>query len=160
MRLIPLNRSYALYDSLSNTGLSASVIFTYDTDDFPDEPGFDEDSLVVAARNPLSGALEALPSTHSKAQHTVTAPYDSFFDLWAVASVATTLGAACADPTADGKTTAADALFALRASVGSGQCAACICDVNKNGTVSTTDALLILKVAVGQLAAPTCVACG
>jgi hypothetical protein len=159
-RLIPLNRHYSLYDTLSDSGLTATVTFGYDpSTDFPDDPGFDEDALVVAALNPLSGALEVLPSTHDQAQHTVTAAYDSFFADWTVASETTAPAASCADPTADGKTTAADALRALRAGVGITTCELCVCDVNKNGSVSSSDALLILRVAVGQLPEATCLPC-
>ncbi len=45
--------------------------------------------------------------------------------------------------------TATDALFALRAAVGSALCASCDCDVNSSGGITATDALLILKAAVG-----------
>ncbi len=159
-RLIPINRYWSIYDSLSDTGLTANATFTYDTADFPDDAAFDEDSLVVAVVHPLSGALLELPPTHDKSQHTVTAAYNGFYGYWTVASKVTGPVATCGDPTADGKSTATDALYALRVSVGTAQCAKCICDVNENGTVTSTDALLILKVAVGQLPAPTCTACG
>src|SRR5205085_1181304 len=45
--------------------------------------------------------------------------------------------------------TAADALFALKASVGSLECDLCVCDVNNSGEVTATDALEILRFAVG-----------
>lgn len=61
----------------------------------------------------------------------------------------TDAGPTCADPTGDGDTTAADALSALRASVGQIECATSVCDVNRSGTNTASDALAILKLAVG-----------
>ncbi|MFQ5478029.1 MAG: hypothetical protein ACE5E4_05385 [Candidatus Binatia bacterium] len=52
--------------------------------------------------------------------------------------------------------TASDALFTLRAAVGSESCLLCDCDVNNDGSVSSVDALTILKAAVGQDAVLTC----
>lgn len=54
---------------------------------------------------------------------------------------------------------ASDALFVLRAAVGSETCALCTCDVNNSGSVSAPDALLVLRKAVGQdvlFACPPC----
>jgi len=76
-------------------------------------------------------------------------------------------GQACGDPVAfvlgnpppDNTVTATDALFALKAAVGSGSCALCICDVDNSGGVTATDALIILKLAVGQPVTVNCVAC-
>jgi hypothetical protein len=159
-RLIPLNSHFGLYDTLADNGFDARVIFTYDPEeDFPDDPAFDEDALVIAALNPLSGELEVLPSVHDKQENTVSADYDSFFGFWTIASLVTTPAGVCADPTADGQTTASDALFALRTSVGLRVCAACICDVNQNGTITAADALLILRFAVAQNPVPSCVEC-
>lgn len=49
----------------------------------------------------------------------------------------------------DGKIKSGDALFALRAAVGSAQCALQWCDYDGNGKVTAADALAILKTAVG-----------
>jgi hypothetical protein len=56
--------------------------------------------------------------------------------------------------------TAADALFVLKAAVGTRECALCTCDVDNGGTITATDALRVLKAAVGQsipIACPPCV---
>jgi hypothetical protein len=56
--------------------------------------------------------------------------------------------------------TASDALYILRAAVGSETCALCVCDVNNSITITATDALVVLRRAVGQpveLTCPTCV---
>jgi hypothetical protein len=55
--------------------------------------------------------------------------------------------------------TATDALFILRAAVGSERCDPCLCDADGSGTVSATDALTILRIAVGEnrvLLCPDC----
>jgi hypothetical protein len=55
--------------------------------------------------------------------------------------------------------TASEALFTLRAAVGIGSCATCLCDADGSGAVTATDALIILRAAVGQpvtLACPLC----
>ncbi len=59
-------------------------------------------------------------------------------------------GPVCGDANDDGNVTATDALIALRAAVGSSECAPEICDVDSNGSVSASDALAILRNAVGQ----------
>jgi hypothetical protein len=63
----------------------------------------------------------------------------------------TTLGEpSCADPIEPfGKTTASDALFVLKSSVGAVICDDCICDANGNGTATASDALAVLRKAVG-----------
>ncbi len=66
----------------------------------------------------------------------------------------------CGDADANTLLTAVDALFALRASVGTVECATCVCDVDGVGTVTAVDALRILRVAVGILgSAFSCPAC-
>jgi hypothetical protein len=58
-----------------------------------------------------------------------------------------------------GDLSASDALFALRASVGTADCAPCQCDVDTSGSVAASDALRILRAAVGissTLACPSC----
>lgn len=56
----------------------------------------------------------------------------------------------CGDANGNGDVTATDAQFALRAAVGSEECALSVCDVNGNGSVASSDALRILQHAVGQ----------
>ncbi|HYC54506.1 MAG TPA: hypothetical protein VEL28_06190 [Candidatus Binatia bacterium] len=60
-------------------------------------------------------------------------------------------GTSCGDPNDDGQFTATDALFILRAAVGSLNCLLAICDVSGNGTLQASDALLMLRIAVGLL---------
>jgi hypothetical protein len=77
--------------------------------------------------------------------------------------VATALSAAgqeCGDPTDDEKTTAADALYALRAATALEECDPCVCDADDSGEVVTSDALLLLSLATGadvDLECPSCV---
>jgi glucose/arabinose dehydrogenase len=54
---------------------------------------------------------------------------------------------------------ASDALFILRAAVGTQPCEPCLCDTDGSTAVSATDALLSLKVAVGQSVAMDCPPC-
>jgi hypothetical protein len=66
----------------------------------------------------------------------------------------------CGDTNFDSKVSAADALTALRTSVGSGLCLDCVCDVNANGTTSSSDALAILRKSVGLPVEMNCAECG
>jgi hypothetical protein len=53
----------------------------------------------------------------------------------------------------------ADALYVLKAALGSVECAACICDVDGNGSITATDAVLVLRLSLGvdvPLACPPC----
>lgn len=66
----------------------------------------------------------------------------------------------CGQPLSTGtKPTASDALFVLKAAVGSLQCELCVCDADGNGVESATDALLVLKVAVGNALPLLCPSC-
>ncbi|MFN2427627.1 MAG: hypothetical protein ABR587_14395 [Candidatus Binatia bacterium] len=65
----------------------------------------------------------------------------------------------CGDTNADLRLTAPDALFALRAAVGSETCNKCICDVNSNDDISVSDALAILRTSVGLNVEMNCTAC-
>ena len=68
-----------------------------------------------------------------------------------------------ADATARGRSQrailASDALFVLRAAVGSESCAQCVCDADGSGATSATDALIVLRRAVGQPAELSCPPC-
>jgi hypothetical protein len=87
---IPINRYWAVYDTLQEGTFSATLGFIYDPlTDFPSVSGFSEDSLVIAGLNPMSNTLEALPTVLDKVTHSVTTPYTKFFDTWVVASKAT-----------------------------------------------------------------------
>jgi hypothetical protein len=87
---IPINRYWAVYDTMKERSYSATVSFTYDPAiDFPADRGFTEDSLVVAGLNTMSDALEVLPSTLDKGSHTITTNYDKFFQTYVVASKST-----------------------------------------------------------------------
>ena len=68
----------------------------------------------------------------------------------------------CGDPDDSGTRTATDALFVLRAAVGTAQCDACLCNVDSSAgpnPVTATDALRLLRTAVGQPVVLTCPAC-
>ncbi|HYB99584.1 MAG TPA: LamG-like jellyroll fold domain-containing protein [Candidatus Limnocylindrales bacterium] len=65
----------------------------------------------------------------------------------------------CGDANESSDLSATDALFALRAAVGTSQCALCVCDGNDSGSVTATDSLLILKKAVGQAVELGCPEC-
>jgi hypothetical protein len=58
------------------------------------------------------------------------------------------------------KITASDALYALRAAVGTLCCEVCVCDVNKSASITATDAFMILRNAVGLPVALDCPVCG
>jgi hypothetical protein len=68
--------------------------------------------------------------------------------------------AECADPVCSFTgSSSSDALYTLRASVGSTTCALCYCDVNGSGDVTAGDALTVLRAAVDipvELACPAC----
>ncbi|MFQ5351919.1 MAG: hypothetical protein ACE5D3_02470 [Candidatus Binatia bacterium] len=71
--------------------------------------------------------------------------------LLALPTIARSAAGDCGQPISGGiKASASDALFALKAAVGSATCALHLCDVNGDGQVSASDALIILRVAVGQ----------
>jgi hypothetical protein len=75
----------------------------------------------------------------------------------------------CADPVAPSSfvsdrgtpraVTASDALFILKAAVGSACCDLCVCDANGSDDLTATDALLVLQWAVGQPVILSCPAC-
>lgn len=60
----------------------------------------------------------------------------------------------CGDANASGTITAADALLALKTSVGTTWCSKVRCDVNLSATITAADALLILKGSVGSAVIP------
>ena len=71
-----------------------------------------------------------------------------------------TLSPGCADPVSPfNKITAGDALFVLKAAVGTATCDPCQCDVNGSGGVTSSDALLTLKAAVSIQVTLNCPAC-
>ncbi|HEY2774462.1 MAG TPA: LamG-like jellyroll fold domain-containing protein [Candidatus Binatia bacterium] len=72
-----------------------------------------------------------------------------------LATTTTMLEPTCGDANESDTITAADALAALRSSVGTG-CCRITCDVNSSGSVTASDALAILKRAVGQGVTLTC----
>jgi hypothetical protein len=80
-------------------------------------------------------------------------------DRGIVACRFTSVVPACGDPTADGQTSASDALRALQAAISVDPCAPCICDVDRSERVSALDALLILKIAMGEQIPPACGSC-
>lgn len=65
----------------------------------------------------------------------------------------------CGDANRDLNVSAPDALFVLRASVGSEQCLLCICDTNGSGGISVSDALAVLRIAVGLAQETACSNC-
>jgi hypothetical protein len=62
----------------------------------------------------------------------------------------TLAGSSCGDVNDDGDVTATDALFTLRAAVGTRECELAVCDADGNGTLAASDALRVLRRAVGQ----------
>ncbi|RMD84898.1 MAG: hypothetical protein D6815_03190, partial [Candidatus Dadabacteria bacterium] len=66
---------------------------------------------------------------------------------------------ACGDPDDSGKTTASDALLALRAAVRLASCDACICDTDGDGKIAASDALRLLRKGVGVNVVLACPAC-
>lgn len=65
----------------------------------------------------------------------------------------------CGDASGDGKLRSSDALVALKAAVGLGECEDCVCDVSGSVGVTASDALAILAAAVGQAVELACVPC-
>lgn len=65
----------------------------------------------------------------------------------------------CGDANADLKLAASDALFVLRAAVGTETCALCVCDSNGSGDLSVADALAVLRRSVGTTAPEDCPSC-
>ncbi|MFH1196801.1 MAG: T9SS type A sorting domain-containing protein [bacterium] len=84
---IPLNRYWLVYESQPVGDVVGTISFEYDPVDFPANPLFDENTLVIAGLNPYSGELEALNTTLNKGLHMVTANYEKFFQTWVVASL-------------------------------------------------------------------------
>ena len=64
-----------------------------------------------------------------------------------------------APATAAAIVTASDALFILRAAVGSESCELCVCDVDSGGSVAASDALAVLQFAVGLDVTMSCPPC-
>lgn len=62
----------------------------------------------------------------------------------------------CGDTNTDGTISASDALFVLRAAVGSKPCPLPVCDYTGDGKIAASDALAILRKAVGQNVASKC----
>lgn len=81
-----------------------------------------------------------------------------FLPVFLCVSAAQAQVGSCGHPLNDPPSTA-DALFTLRASVGSSFCSLCVCDVNESGDVTATDALLVLNAAVGLAVALGCPEC-
>jgi hypothetical protein len=75
---------------------------------------------------------------------------DLYLDPVAAAVVVSRVACSpCGDPNGDGRITAADALFTLRAAIGIVGCGLEACDASGDGYVRANDGLIILKVAVG-----------
>lgn len=66
---------------------------------------------------------------------------------------------ACGDGDENGVVTAADALSALRSSVGLERCAPCACDADGSGAHTASDALVVLRTAIGLVAELACPIC-
>jgi len=88
--LVPLKKFYAVYTNLTDGSFAAKLRLSYNpATDFPSFAGLREDDLVIVAVNPLSGGIEALPSTLDKNARTVTADFSKFFVTYALAFNAT-----------------------------------------------------------------------
>ena len=67
----------------------------------------------------------------------------------------------CGQPASAGQSpVASDALFTLRAAVGTQTCQLCVCDLNNDGSLTASDALINLAAAVGQPIPLNCPPCG
>ncbi|HXC52360.1 MAG TPA: hypothetical protein VN634_15875 [Candidatus Limnocylindrales bacterium] len=118
-------------------------------------PDWTTHHVTAAAPQGAVAALVELRTTKTgPAGGSITASFDdAVFQSLAIAG--------CADPVAPfGKVTAGDALFVLRASVGSTECDVCYCNVNGTGGTTATDALIALKAAVSLPVSLACPACG
>ena len=69
------------------------------------------------------------------------------------------VAARCGDADGNGATTSTDALLAIRAAVGIGPCAPCVCDADGSGGHTAADALAVLRAAVGVPATLACPIC-
>jgi hypothetical protein len=97
------------------------------------------------------------PTSTSTSTSTTTLPERPCGDPVALVAKFSTTGP---DGTGESRAVVAgDALFVLRAAVGSNDCPLCTCDVNNNAAVSAVDALIVLKKAVGQDVPLNCPAC-
>ncbi len=65
----------------------------------------------------------------------------------------------CGETSLDGRISATDALYVLRAAVGLVTCLRCFCDVDDSGDIVTSDALRVLMYAVGLPVVMACPAC-
>jgi uncharacterized delta-60 repeat protein len=114
-------------------------------------------------------ALAALKTTPEDPNVTTTTTITTTTTTTSTTSSTTTTlpASACGDPVgfsivesgSSAVVTSSDALFVLRAAVGSETCELCVCDVDDSSVVAASDALLTLKVAVGQPVTLTCPAC-
>ncbi len=85
---IPINTYWIVYESQPAGDVAGTISFQYDPAvDFPANPLFNENKLVIAGLNPYSEELEALTTTLDINTNTVTASYDKFFQTWVVASL-------------------------------------------------------------------------
>ena len=121
----------------------------------------------------LGGTTTTLGGTTTTFDGTTTTSTTTTTSSTVTSSTSTTTSStlppagSCGDPVAltagnatrDAVITASDALFTLRAAVGTETCDACLCDIDGNGTVTASDALSTLKAAVGQPVTLNCPAC-
>lgn len=116
-----------------------------------------------------SGTTTSSTTSSTVVSTTVTLPPTTSTTMGGTSTTSTTMdsgGGVCGDPVGDAPTfgvgaavTASDALFILSASIGSQQCALCVCDVNNSGGTTATDALAVLRAAVGQPVTLVCPPC-
>lgn len=101
----PLNRWWAVFDTMPAGSITGTLSITYDpSTDFPGG-GLTEDSLVICGYNYASRSLEALPTTLATATHTVTTPWNDAFDTYVVAAKLTRIDDAVAEHETPGRIT-------------------------------------------------------
>jgi hypothetical protein len=98
------------------------------------------------------GVLPDAPSTDARG---VSRPQGAAIDIGAN-EVASCEGWQCGDSNRNQSLSASDALFALKAAVGTTTCPLWLCDYDGSALVSASDALAILRSSVGQSVPPAC----
>ena len=150
-------------DEYAGSTVTLRFLFTADVPAFLGSDttrGFFIDDIVVTDAEELvdvevttlaAGAtgFEVVPTDLEELWLQVRAEIGEVTYAWSTPWIVTPVAGLCGDATGDGKVTAADALLALKAAVGSAACAPSACDANDSGGISAADALLILKAAVG-----------
>ena len=118
------------------------------------------EGVVSCLMTPSTIGIATLTASFAGTNDYLSSTASAAFLVAGEGTTTTTLpGGDCADPDGSGTVTAADALFVLRAAVGSLTCPACVCDADGSGATTAGDALRVLRVAVGLDEPLNCPAC-